>query len=367
MRQKFTGYQKDEESGLDFAEARMYENRHGRFTAIDPLLASGKSANPQSFNRYVYVMNNPLLLTDPNGLQAGTATGKVYKKGRNYAIFRGGPLDGYKRVTRTVNTTTMINGVEHYATVRPNGWTIGNRVDGAHFESPTQAASSQRSDISVVAGAAVQGVKDGFIGIGKGIVNAPGAVLNGLTWLTLNLGIGSVYFQGSNPLEVPHLFSYGDNSLQASYGSAGTFGVTTGAGFAFSAISSGSSFSSVVPETQVFRFSQSFVRSDGMFSTEGMFAGRSIPSVANDLRLGTVSPSEVPVGYVTRNGINLIDNTRSSIALQEAGIPMNQWNLVNRTGKPFFENSVTTKLANNGLPNTGTNSVRFGNCFFNCQ
>ncbi len=60
VRQKFTGYQKDEETGLDFAEARMYQNLHGRFTAVDPLLASGKSANPQTFNRYVYVVNNPL-------------------------------------------------------------------------------------------------------------------------------------------------------------------------------------------------------------------------------------------------------------------------------------------------------------------
>jgi RHS repeat-associated protein len=68
VRQKFTGYQKDEETQLDFAEARMYENRHGRFTAVDPLLASGKSANPQSFNRYVYTMNNPILLTDPSGM-----------------------------------------------------------------------------------------------------------------------------------------------------------------------------------------------------------------------------------------------------------------------------------------------------------
>ncbi len=79
VRQKFTGYQKDDESGLDFAEARMYENRHGRFTAVDPLLASGKSASPQTFNRYVYVLNNPLAYTDPNGLQAGTASGKVRK------------------------------------------------------------------------------------------------------------------------------------------------------------------------------------------------------------------------------------------------------------------------------------------------
>src|SRR5262249_47894831 len=31
VRQKFTGYQKDEETGQDFAEARMYESRHGRF------------------------------------------------------------------------------------------------------------------------------------------------------------------------------------------------------------------------------------------------------------------------------------------------------------------------------------------------
>jgi len=71
VRQRFTGYQKDEETGLDFAEARMYQNLHGRFTAIDPLLASGKSSNPQTFNRYVYVMNCPLVFIDPNGMQAG--------------------------------------------------------------------------------------------------------------------------------------------------------------------------------------------------------------------------------------------------------------------------------------------------------
>ena len=68
VRQKFTGYQKDEETSLDFAEARMYENRHGRFTAVDPLLASGKSVNPQTFNRYVYTGNNPILRYDPSGL-----------------------------------------------------------------------------------------------------------------------------------------------------------------------------------------------------------------------------------------------------------------------------------------------------------
>ncbi|MBX7053426.1 MAG: RHS repeat-associated core domain-containing protein [Pyrinomonadaceae bacterium] len=68
IRKRFTGYEKDPETGLDFAEARMYENRFGRFTAVDPLLASGKSANPQTFNRYIYVGNSPLTRSDPNGL-----------------------------------------------------------------------------------------------------------------------------------------------------------------------------------------------------------------------------------------------------------------------------------------------------------
>ena len=66
IRQKFTGYQKDTETSLDFAEARMYENRFGRFTAVDPLLVR-KSANPQSFNRFIYTGNNPIRRVDPNG------------------------------------------------------------------------------------------------------------------------------------------------------------------------------------------------------------------------------------------------------------------------------------------------------------
>jgi len=81
VRQRFTGYQRDTETSLDFAEARYYQNAHGRFTAVDPLLTSGKSANPQTFNRYLYVMNNPIILSDPSGLQAGTDDGVLHCKG----------------------------------------------------------------------------------------------------------------------------------------------------------------------------------------------------------------------------------------------------------------------------------------------
>lgn len=67
VRQKFTGYEHDDETELDFAKARYYANKQGRFTAIDPLMASANPLNPQTWNRYAYVSNNPLIMIDPTG------------------------------------------------------------------------------------------------------------------------------------------------------------------------------------------------------------------------------------------------------------------------------------------------------------
>ena len=50
-RKGYTGYEKDSESGLDFAQARYYNAVHGRFTSVDPLTASASIRNPQTFNR----------------------------------------------------------------------------------------------------------------------------------------------------------------------------------------------------------------------------------------------------------------------------------------------------------------------------
>jgi RHS repeat-associated protein len=68
IRQDYTGYQKDDESGLEFAQARYYNTSHGRFTSIDPLTASANVKDPQTFNRYSYAMNSPYKFTDPLGL-----------------------------------------------------------------------------------------------------------------------------------------------------------------------------------------------------------------------------------------------------------------------------------------------------------
>jgi RHS repeat-associated protein len=67
--QFFTGQERDSESGNDYFQARHYSSYVGRFLSPDPSgLLVTKPTNPQSWNLYAYVMNNPLTLTDPSGL-----------------------------------------------------------------------------------------------------------------------------------------------------------------------------------------------------------------------------------------------------------------------------------------------------------
>ena len=65
---KFTGYERDAESGLDYASARHYNSTLGRF--MSPDLLSGSPGYPQSWNRYAYVYDNPLNAIDPSGMCA---------------------------------------------------------------------------------------------------------------------------------------------------------------------------------------------------------------------------------------------------------------------------------------------------------
>ncbi|MFV0387896.1 MAG: RHS repeat domain-containing protein [Pyrinomonadaceae bacterium] len=68
-RQKFTTYERDNETELDFAQARMYSSRLGRFSSPDPIFISAKQAvNPQIWNLYSYAANSPLNSTDPTGM-----------------------------------------------------------------------------------------------------------------------------------------------------------------------------------------------------------------------------------------------------------------------------------------------------------
>jgi RHS repeat-associated protein len=64
---KFTGKERDSETGLDYFGARYYGSALGRFSSSDPKPSSAHPADPQSWNRYSYTDNNPLGFVDPDG------------------------------------------------------------------------------------------------------------------------------------------------------------------------------------------------------------------------------------------------------------------------------------------------------------
>jgi RHS repeat-associated protein len=83
-----------DESGLDYAEARYFDAGFGRFSSPDDVANDTRVTDPQSWNLYVYVRNNPLLYKDSNGKDLTisfkdgntikTLTYKVCKTGRGY-------------------------------------------------------------------------------------------------------------------------------------------------------------------------------------------------------------------------------------------------------------------------------------------
>ena len=65
---KFTGKERDTESNLDNFEARYRSSTLGRFMSPDPGNIGADATNPQTWNMYSYVLNNPLKFIDPKGL-----------------------------------------------------------------------------------------------------------------------------------------------------------------------------------------------------------------------------------------------------------------------------------------------------------
>jgi RHS repeat-associated protein len=70
---QFTGHQHNDDLGLIYMNARFYVPGIGRFASADIIVPD--SMNPQAWNRYTYVANNPLILIDPSGHCWGFASG----------------------------------------------------------------------------------------------------------------------------------------------------------------------------------------------------------------------------------------------------------------------------------------------------
>lgn len=70
--EKFTGKERDAETGLDYFGARYFSAAQGRFTSPDwsatpQAVPYADPTDPQTLNLYSYVRNNPLRKADPDG------------------------------------------------------------------------------------------------------------------------------------------------------------------------------------------------------------------------------------------------------------------------------------------------------------
>jgi len=62
---RYTGQREEASFGLYFYNARWYDPALGRFIQADTIVPG--AGNPQAWDRYAYVNNNPLYYTDPSG------------------------------------------------------------------------------------------------------------------------------------------------------------------------------------------------------------------------------------------------------------------------------------------------------------
>jgi RHS repeat-associated protein len=145
--------------------------------------------------------------------------------------------------------------------------------------------------------------------------------------------------------ETPLMFAEGGEALGEGLGEGGGLGEGAGGGLG-----------EAPPQEFVLRFSQDTARS--LFSDNGTFANETISDIAGQLRSGALSPAEVPVKFVTIDSTNLIVNTRSSVALLEAGVPVEDWSLVNVTEDAREVENIMARLARNELTTAGTEAVQ---------
>jgi RHS repeat-associated protein len=130
--QKFTGKERDAETGLDYFGARYFSGAQGRFTSPDEPFADQHPADPQSWNLFGYVRNNPLTFVDSTGNdciytstfdpEVGTVlveTGVCSQKGGTYVA---GTIDP-KSFTYDPNSHSLEYSYNAY---KDNGYTVGS-------------------------------------------------------------------------------------------------------------------------------------------------------------------------------------------------------------------------------------------------
>jgi RHS repeat-associated protein len=134
---KFTSYERDFESGLDYAMNRYLANSYGRFVSADPKgIGAVDIKVPSTLNMYIYVKNDPINFTDPEGLESCAAAALVDAPGIPTGSTIGSFINGNSDLaifSQTIYTEARVawdtNAMEEKAAIAAvimNRWQIVN-------------------------------------------------------------------------------------------------------------------------------------------------------------------------------------------------------------------------------------------------
>jgi RHS repeat-associated protein len=178
-RQKFTGKERDAETGLDYFGARYMSAAQGRFTSPDwsetpQPVPYADLADPQTLNLYAYARNNPLNRVDPDGhfwhivagAGGGYAVGAGMELGRQW--LKGETTDLQKANAKGVNgaifggTVAATGGLSLMATA--GAYTAATVVGGATERAIDGDATTKVLDKKAVTADVLVGTATGIIG-----------------------------------------------------------------------------------------------------------------------------------------------------------------------------------------------------------
>jgi RHS repeat-associated protein len=183
----FTGHERDfngwwnidNTEYLDYMHARYYNPGWGRFLSPDPEMDIGLALKkPQTWNRYSYAANNPVVNVDPNGraikryetvaLIAGAAAGVL----EQVAMLPGQEGTGtVASFLRTVEKTMRLGDA--------TGEALGNNADGYDLTMAISGDVATASEAFVTLGTIAEGGRS-FIGAFRGFGNGEVAQMSGM-------------------------------------------------------------------------------------------------------------------------------------------------------------------------------------------
>ncbi|MEZ5897861.1 MAG: RHS repeat-associated core domain-containing protein [Hyphomicrobiaceae bacterium] len=165
----YTGHTMLDNLGLVHMNGRVYDPAIGRFLSADPYVQF--PLDTQSWNRYSYVVNNPLSFTDPSGYFLSGLKKFVKKYWKPIvaivaAVVTYGAASGWIAASAGTSAATSVTAL------------TGSAMTGAYAGAYATAAAASAWSTAAIAGAAAGAVAGGITGGWRGA--AAGAVTGGL-------------------------------------------------------------------------------------------------------------------------------------------------------------------------------------------